>query len=67
MMPFIVKTKGKKASKYAAHIWDEIRQDTVCHMWATGGIKTKKHFEVCEEPKGRRVCHMCSVNYAKIN
>ena len=48
----------------AAHIW--LGSDTACRMYSTGGLRpgNKKTFP---SPMGKRVCHMCQVNMAKID
>lgn len=53
-MKYLIRTKGKNK---AAHIWTG--QDTVCRMWSTGGIDKRRMYDVHDDNKGLRICHIC--------
>jgi len=45
----------KKKSK--AHLWDEEKQDSVCRMWSTGGLK-KSSYSLGDNTS-RQICSLC--------
>lgn len=58
---YLMRTKGKKPERYAAHLWDGL--DTLCKMYSTNGLaggRSKKYYEVTADLGNRRICHMCS-------
>jgi len=59
-MKYLIRKKGKNK---AAHIWTG--QDTVCRMWSTGGIDKRRAYDVFDESKGLRICHMCDQVHKK--
>jgi len=46
--------------KHKAHIW--IRDDTICRMASTGGLKMDTH-EVFDDNYGRDICHICNSKF----
>jgi hypothetical protein len=58
-------SKMPGTGKQRAHRWDEDRQDTVCKMWSTGGIRKRETFVFSDDAGGRQICAMCQVNDVK--
>lgn len=52
----------RKSGAKVVHIWTGM--DTACHMYVTGGLR-KNHYEVSNNSHGKRICHMCMMNYRK--
>jgi len=48
-----------------AHYWSG--EDTCCKMWSTGGLGKGKKYNVYNNTLGKKICHMCSVNWLKYN
>jgi hypothetical protein len=55
----------KKNPTKPAHIF--LLDDTLCHMWSTGGIRRRNDYSVVMDPGDRPICRMCEVNDKKVN
>lgn len=52
----------RKKKARVAHLWNNLRNDTVCRTYSTGGIRRKNAYKVREHAGGLNICENCLRN-----